>query len=91
MGVIPDLCFPLSPTSRALTAAGPAPAVHNLTFDVFSQGAPQAGGLRPVASASVLRRGHGTYGTCAAWEGKMGFETMGKMGKWEDAAWGLDG
>eukprot|EP00435_Cladocopium_sp_Y103_P073969 s70_g46.t1 len=33
---------------------GPAPAVHNLTFDVFSQGSARYGGLRPVASASVL-------------------------------------
>ncbi|CAL1168182.1 unnamed protein product [Cladocopium goreaui] len=36
-----------------LIPEGPAPAVHNLTFDVFSQGSSR-GGLRPVASASVL-------------------------------------
>ncbi|CAJ1355481.1 unnamed protein product [Effrenium voratum] len=38
----------------ALIPEGPAPAVHNLTFDLYSQASEHFGALKPVASQSIL-------------------------------------
>lgn len=38
-------------------SSGPAPAIHNLTFELYSEASADFGGLRPVATTSLLHLG----------------------------------
>ena len=44
-------------TSPPPSSSGPAPAIHNLTFELYSEASADFGGLRPVATTSLLRLG----------------------------------
>ena len=48
---------PSAHTPFVAWSSGPAPGIHNLTFELYSEASADFGGLRPVATTGLLHLG----------------------------------